>query len=670
MAEFQRSSIQEEFPIEVKLDPEKSVKIYNEAAGGSDYGQEASEPVKGDQAPGMKEMPEAGQSGAIEQSGLEDGGQLTAGEETASTDDKMDNSWNDLLVKAKNLYQRGVAGDKEAVKEAYEILVKVRELALDNNLVEAYYGSILSLLGRDAVNPAERFNAVLKGLKILDRSVANEPDNVEIITLRANVCYRLPEKYFHRTETAIADFNYLASRFEQDAGVFSQEFYCRVLYDLGVSYKRLGREPEAKAAWQKLLSVTDEPKYRDLLRQEGFLPEERDPAGGDGVISAAEAVPAAGREMLKEGIELHRLALEGDKKSLTKALSFFKKALQENPDNPLVKAYYADCLSLSGQNSMDIKEMFSSIFKAIRILETAVKSRPDDVEIRMIRASHSFRLPEVFFRRTTTAIADFEYLARRYEEDPTVFPVEIYRRILYHLGEAYRRLGLKEESGAAWDKLLSLNPGPQYVALIREKLGLNLVKTSVKHLSPDNREEICQEGVRLYDLAMDGNKAAAAAALELWQKVHETDPGDTLAQAYYGSCLALVGQDSNDPGVFFGYIIKGLKMINHAAAQDQNNPWIRMLRAYMAYSLPQPFFSNKIGQAIEDFQFLKTYYEQDNTAFPAEQYGKILYGLGMAYERTGDIKNAGKIWKELLQVSKDPKYRTLLKDRIVSGDED
>ncbi|MFZ5644240.1 MAG: tetratricopeptide repeat protein [Bacillota bacterium] len=664
--------LEKEFPIEILLDPKKSFSISKEVAVGADYSGKDSDSTKGDEVikppevPGEAEKnnsevdevpaeevtPEVVHSGESEENSTE-----------AESDEKLPapDDWKVLLDKAICLHKLGVEGDKEAVREAYDILGKVHELAPDNNYAEAYYGSATCLLGRDVADPMEKFNKAIRGLKILDRCVAREPGNVEIRTLRAKVCYRLPERYFHRTETAIEDFTYMADICEKEAGVFPQEFYCQVLYDLGASYKRLGRNSEAESTWQKLLKSTSDPKYLKLIEKEGIS------APGPTTATVAPAVNSGIEKpvsnikklALEEGIEWHRKALQGDKNSLGNAISFFEAAAQEYPDDHLVKAYYGDCLSLAGREGKEIKDMFTGAHKAMEAMDDAINLSPDDIEIRFLRAYHSFRLPEALFHRSATAVVDFEYLIRRYEEDSTIFPIEKYRQILFDLGEAYSRLGLKEASKSARYKLLSLNPGAEYEAMIEKKHSLDSAVTTLENLSPDSRKELYDEGFRLHDLAVAGSKAAAEAALELWQKALEKDPLDALTQAYYGSSLALVGRDSNQPQTLFGHTIKGLKMVSRAVEQDGSDLRIRILRAYLTNSLPKPLLMQADGP-ITDFRFLKMCYEENNSVFSEDFYHKVLYDLGVAYQREGEIEKAKGIWEQLLQVSKDPKYKKLL----------
>ncbi len=170
-----------------------------------------------------------------------------------------------LFAKAKELHQQGIDGDQNAVIEAFSLLERIRFFSPGNPLVNAFYGSTVALLGRDAIDPQERMEKAQAGLKILDNAVSQDPDNVEIRILRGYVSFKLPNIYFRRTKTAVEDFEYLISRYEQNPDTFTEEFYCQILYDLGTAYKTLHQDQNAETTWNKLLDKTSDPKYRDCL---------------------------------------------------------------------------------------------------------------------------------------------------------------------------------------------------------------------------------------------------------------------------------------------------------------------------------------------------------------------------------------------------------------------
>ena len=189
------------------------------------------------------------------------------------------NGTEKILEEAIKLHDLGVAGDKKAVVEAHKLLKEFLEQEPENVEAKGYLGSIISLLGRDSINPNERMNKALEGLKILDQVVKINPENTQVRILRANVCYRLPEMYFHRTDTAVEDFKHMISRYEKDQNIFTESYYLKLLYDLGGAYKNLNRHDEAKKTWQKLLEVTSDEKYIKLLKKEGITKSKKDKKG-------------------------------------------------------------------------------------------------------------------------------------------------------------------------------------------------------------------------------------------------------------------------------------------------------------------------------------------------------------------------------------------------------
>jgi len=175
-------------------------------------------------------------------------------------------SWSQEFAEAVRLHHLGVEGDKAAVQKAYALLDKLRQ-QVNDNLVHAYYGSVLTLVGRDAINPTERVQKALQGVKILNEAVAKEPNNVEIRLLRGFVCNRLPKVYFHRTATAVEDFNHVLA-LDAKKHLLSKELYWKVLFELGDAYKKLGQHEQAKAVWSRLKSQTS--RYDQELRKHGF----------------------------------------------------------------------------------------------------------------------------------------------------------------------------------------------------------------------------------------------------------------------------------------------------------------------------------------------------------------------------------------------------------------
>jgi hypothetical protein len=146
-----------------------------------------------------------------------------------------------MLAKAVQLTEEGVDGNKQAVQEACTLLEKLRYYYPHDPLISAYYGGALTLRGRDAIDPIERLDYVRQGLKCLDNAVADDPDNVKIRILRGFIGYRLPEFFFHRTATSVADFSYLISRYNQDPDLFSARLMRQLKKDLALAQQTLAK---------------------------------------------------------------------------------------------------------------------------------------------------------------------------------------------------------------------------------------------------------------------------------------------------------------------------------------------------------------------------------------------------------------------------------------------
>jgi tetratricopeptide (TPR) repeat protein len=145
-----------------------------------------------------------------------------------------------------------VDGDKKAVKKANGILLKLREAEPDHALIEAYYGSTLVLLGRDAVKILERADKAQEGLDALNRAVALDSNDKEIRLLRGNICVRLPESFFHCSETAIEDFTFLLDHYKEDSSYLTQKQVHNVLQNLSAAYQNVGRPDKADSVLKRL----------------------------------------------------------------------------------------------------------------------------------------------------------------------------------------------------------------------------------------------------------------------------------------------------------------------------------------------------------------------------------------------------------------------------------
>lgn len=166
-----------------------------------------------------------------------------------------DSSLERQLKDAKKLHSEGIEGNKKAVIKANEMLSKLRRSSPEHAVIEAYYGSSLALLARDAVGMLEKEEKAREGLDALNRAAAFDPNNKEIRFLRGNVCLRLPDSYFQTAQTAVEDFTFLFKRQQADSRYLSQKQWKEVLNNLMTAYQNIGKQDKVNEVKQHLSKI-------------------------------------------------------------------------------------------------------------------------------------------------------------------------------------------------------------------------------------------------------------------------------------------------------------------------------------------------------------------------------------------------------------------------------
>lgn len=168
------------------------------------------------------------------------------------------------------------------------------------------------------------------------------------------------------------------------------------------------------------------------------------------------------------------------------------------------------------------------------------------------------------------------------------------------------------------------------------------------------------EAIDLYKKGLEGDRDAVKKSCEILQELSSTYPDNTLTQAYFGCVTSLLGRDELDPNKRFTWVMKGLKDLDKAVAKEPNNVEIRNLRGHVGLRLPEIYF-HRTSTAVEDFTYLVSRYEKDNSIMSEEMYYEILFDLGTAYKGINKVLDAQKTWDKLLETAKDPKYVNLVK---------
>ena len=362
----------------------------------------------------------------------------------------------------------------------------------------------------------------------------------------------------------------------------------------------------------------------------------------------------------EESFQIYQKALHGETTDVKKAIEHFSNLEIEFPNDPLIKAYSIDCNSLLGRNSINTYEMFSAGIKAMKALDSLVNEHPNQMKIKKIRAYQSFRLPETFFRKTASAIKDFEELIGQYEKDQKIFTSEEYMEMLFSLGEGYERLGMNDEASSVWNKLLQKNPSKEMKDQINERQNILAFKPiEQKTITVSQSEELFKVGKELQEIGVKGSKQAAHQALDIWEKAVEAFPDNSTAKTYHAASVALMGKFADEAQGMFGETIRGLKLLKNAFNRTNQTAELLLLRGNIYYALPEAFF-HKTESAIKDFKAAKSLYKQGDQSITREQYLQLLADLGIAYERSHFHDKAQKTWSLLAKEDKEGQYKELL----------
>lgn len=148
-------------------------------------------------------------------------------------------------------HNRGGDGDKKAVKKSVACLERLLKLDGRNVLALAYYGSAVTMQGRDAWMPWNKMKYVNLGTGKLDKAVMIDSANVRVRLVRAVNSTNLPA-FLNRRPFALRDFAYLVAR--MNASDEARVDRVQVYYFYGVALKAEERMAEAKKMWERAVA--------------------------------------------------------------------------------------------------------------------------------------------------------------------------------------------------------------------------------------------------------------------------------------------------------------------------------------------------------------------------------------------------------------------------------
>ncbi|WP_121661272.1 tetratricopeptide repeat protein [Metabacillus litoralis] len=563
--------------------------------------------------------------------------------------ENLEEYWEEQFDKGVESYYKAIKGDKNAGIEAHRLFEELTKEEPNNTELMAYFGSAKALLARDTFDLREKGKYANEGLKLLDVAVLKDPSNVLIRTLRGNVATNLPEGRFHRTETAIEDFERIINMYERNSYGIPQTLYIETMESLITAYERLGKIEEATEVVNKLLDIDSSykiPKFNSKIK----------------------SIPVANiNDPINDEIHsLYTMAICSDEVSLLKVMKKVSQLMDKDSSNPILQAYNVHLNSIKDSHSFaGMVELFTNAYKTLNLLDKLVSEYPTLYKIRYVRAMQSYRLPEFFFFRSSTAARDFQYLSAQYEKNPTIFSLAIYEDILLRFGECFVRLDMVEEAVKQWHKLVEFSSNKEIVTKANELINVfSFEELLLDEIIEKPKEQLYETALQLHDIGVNGNEKAAKQSLALWEFIQKEYSSCPVAKFYYSASLTLLGRFFSDPYEVFSQSIKGLKKLNTSI--PINDPrYIQLLlhRAYIQFSLPDTFFRCS-DQIIKDFEaVIKMYQSSSDIDITHSQYLKVLADLGTVYEKKYFVHKAKEIWSELAKEDEDLFYSEFLSEK-------
>ena len=139
------------------------------------------------------------------------------------------------------------------------------------------------------------------------------------------------------------------------------------------------------------------------------------------------------------GIAYHIKARKDAKEYAPRAVEFLSRAYEINKKDSETMCYLGSATTMMANTTWNPIRKMSYVNKGAGLMDKAVKRDPDNVSVRMTRASNSKSLPS-FLNRGDIALEDFEYLAGLIEKNPESL-TSIKKKVYSNLAELYIKAG-------------------------------------------------------------------------------------------------------------------------------------------------------------------------------------------------------------------------------------
>ncbi|MCX6934846.1 MAG: hypothetical protein NTZ01_01405 [Verrucomicrobia bacterium] len=191
-----------------------------------------------------------------------------------------------------------------------------------------------------------------------------------------------------------------------------------------------------------------------------------------GTSTHAESyIPTCGayaHPLLNQIYEMHFLSESGNEDATRRLVAWLEELTAEQPDNGILLVYLGSAYTLASRDAFIGPGKLRYLISGRDCMDRAVAMRPDDPNVRFIRAINNYHLP-TFFNRRSIARDDFRRLVDQLGKNPECLDALTSQAIYYYAGLCFAQLEEEQNARNSWQKGLDLKiPSPLTAKITQE----------------------------------------------------------------------------------------------------------------------------------------------------------------------------------------------------------
>lgn len=140
----------------------------------------------------------------------------------------------------------------DATDRAEQLFNEILEINQEHTAAMIYYGSLLTLKGRDAFFPWEKMSYVEDGCDLMDKAVKLEPENVALRIRRAMNNVNLPDM-FEREQFYLEDFEFIKNH--PAFSNFNPGLKQQILFNSAKAFDKNGQSDKSRELYKQVIEI-------------------------------------------------------------------------------------------------------------------------------------------------------------------------------------------------------------------------------------------------------------------------------------------------------------------------------------------------------------------------------------------------------------------------------